>query len=102
MTEHEVFVVRRRLGAAARGRFAVGAADANPQHAKFDLIRLGDRRFRPIDQAEGPRSRNNGKRFHICDRTCFTMPLVVLEGRTAPSLVRSRLQYSMPSRRWQR
>jgi hypothetical protein len=49
MTEHEVVAVRWGLRAAPRSLLAIGAADANTQHAKLDLVRLSDRRFRPID-----------------------------------------------------
>ena len=64
MAEHEVVVRGWCLGAAARCLLAVSAADSNAQHAEFDLVRRSNRWFQPIDNADAPRSRNNGNRSH--------------------------------------
>ena len=64
VAEHEVLVGGRRLGAATGGLLAVGAADAHAHHREFDVVRRHDRRFRPIDELDGLRSRDDGNGFH--------------------------------------
>jgi len=64
VAEHKVLVGGLRLGAATRGLLAVGAADAHAQHAEFDVVRCHDRRFRPINELDRLRSRDDGDGFH--------------------------------------
>src|SRR5205823_5592795 len=54
----------RRLGAATGGLFPVGAADAHAHDFEFDVVRRHDRWFRPVDELDGLRSRDDRNGFH--------------------------------------